>query len=177
MSLNTLVLNADYRPVSCYPLSTWSFERTMKNVLKNRVSVLETYDVELRSQNLTYRPPSVVALVSYVKRPARVPFTRLNLMIRDEFTCQYCGQKFEAKDLTFDHVVPRAAGGKSGWLNAALACTGCNSLKGHRVDIKPMRPPREPKPSEMLKLKHEQVRELHQSWMDYLYWSGALERD
>ncbi len=31
---NALVLNADYRPVSCYPLSTWSFERTMRNVLR-----------------------------------------------------------------------------------------------------------------------------------------------
>ena len=37
--LHALVLNADFRPLNCYPLSTWSFERTMRKVLSDRVVV------------------------------------------------------------------------------------------------------------------------------------------
>ncbi len=141
------------------------------------MTVLETYDVELRSPSITYSPPSVVALVSYVKRPLKVPFTRLNVFLRDDFRCQYCGETFEAKDLTFDHVVPRMAGGRNGFGNVVAACVPCNSAKGHRRDIRPMRPPREPDPGEMLKLRQGRTGMFHESWMDYLYWSGALEKD
>lgn len=176
-SLNALVLNADHRPVTRYPLSTWSMERTMSNVMRDKVIILEHYDVVLRSQRFEYRPPSVVALRSYVRRPERVPFTRLAVFLRDDFRCQYCGEKFESKDLTFDHVIPRCRGGRGGFENIVSACVCCNSRKGDRTDMRPIRPPREPRPDEMLKLRQLGSEKFHSSWMDYLYWSGALERD
>lgn len=170
-----LVLNADFSPVSAFPLSLWDFARTMRNVLKERVIVLESYDAVLRSAKLSYQPPSVVALKTYVRPPSGVPLTRMNLFLRDDFRCQYCGSKFPSEDLTFDHVVPRAAGGKSTWDNLSAACVTCNSRKGHRLDMRPLRKPRQPEAREMIRKRKLRPDNLHSSWHDYLYWSGVLE--
>lgn len=173
----TLVLNADFSPVSTFPLSIWDFARTMRNVLKERVIVLETYDAVLRSPSITYKPPSVVALKDYVTRPDRVPFTRMNLFLRDDFKCQYCGCKHPPEDLTFDHVIPRAEGGLTTWDNIVAACVPCNSRKGHRLDMKPIVAPRCPSARELSKKRQISKTGLHRSWLDYLYWSGVLEND
>lgn len=170
-----LVLNADFSPVSTFPLSQWGFERTMRNVLKERVIVLESYDAELRSPSMTYRPPSVVALKNYVARPDRVPFTRMNLFLRDDFRCQYCGEKHRPEDLTFDHVVPRTDGGLVSWTNIVAACVPCNSRKGHRRDLRPIRDPERPTSWTLRKKRRINTDNLHKTWLDYLYWSGLLE--
>jgi 5-methylcytosine-specific restriction endonuclease McrA len=172
-----LVLNADHMPMTRFPLSVWTFERTMRNVLKDRVVVLAEHDVELHSQSLTYRPPSVVALRSYVKRPEKVAFTRMNVFLRDGFRCQYCAGEFESKDLTFDHVVPRRDGGRTGFGNIVAACVPCNTRKGSRRDMTPLRPPRTPTIHEMSRLRKLRTENFHESWIDYLYWSVELERD
>lgn len=172
-----LVLNADWAPVTTYPLSVWSFERTMRNTLKNRVTVLETYDAVLRSPRITYVPPSVVVLKTQVKRPALVPFTRFNLFLRDCFTCQYCGEEYAPKDLTFDHVIPKSQGGPTNWENISTACVPCNLEKADKRTMRPRVPPRRPTSYEMLKKKAPPKDGLHKSWLDYLYWSGVLESD
>lgn len=170
-----LVLNADFSPVSIFPLSVWDFARTMRKVLKDRVIVLETYDTVLRSTNLTYAPPSVVALKNYVRQPDRVPFTRMNLFLRDDFKCQYCNTKLAPKDLTFDHVLPRSAGGGTNWHNIVAACVPCNTKKGSRRDMAPLRPPAPPRGRNLIRKRPPGG--LHHSWLDYLYWSGVLESD
>lgn len=172
-----LVLNADFAPVSTFPLSVWDFGRTMRNTLKERVTVLETYDVTLRSPSLEYQPPSVVALKRYIKRPNRVTFTRMNLFLRDDFRCQYCGEQHAPRDLTFDHVVPRRDGGGTSWDNIVAACVPCNSRKGHRRDMRPRVPPRAPSARELMRRRTPPKDSLHRSWLDYLYWSGVLETD
>jgi 5-methylcytosine-specific restriction enzyme A len=43
--------------------------------------------------------------------------------------CAYCGGKFAARDLTMDHVVPIARGGRSAKGNVVAACRKCNSDK------------------------------------------------
>jgi 5-methylcytosine-specific restriction endonuclease McrA len=172
-----LVLNADFAPISTYPLSVWDFQRTMRNTLKDRVTVLETYDAVLRSPSLRYRPPSVVALKRYVRRPSRAPFTRMNLFLRDDFRCQYCGGQHLPKDLTFDHVIPRCDGGGTNWENIVAACVPCNTRKGSRHDMRPMAVPCMPSAYDLIRRKTPETRNLHSSWMDYLYWSGVLESD
>jgi 5-methylcytosine-specific restriction endonuclease McrA len=170
-----LVLNADWAPIHSYPLSVWDFQRTMRKTLQERVIVLETYDVVLRSPTITYRPPSVVVLKTQVKRPALVPFTRMNLFLRDSFTCQYCGDEHAPGDLTFDHVIPKSQGGPTNWENISTACVACNLKKADRRDMRPRVPPRRPTSYEMLKKKAPPKEGLHKSWLDYLYWSGVLE--
>jgi 5-methylcytosine-specific restriction endonuclease McrA len=43
--------------------------------------------------------------------------------------CHYCGKKFKAAELTMDHIVPVARGGKSVKGNVVPACKACNASK------------------------------------------------
>jgi 5-methylcytosine-specific restriction endonuclease McrA len=104
-----LVLNADFRPLSYYPLSLWSWQDVIKAVWQERVEVIQTYDKVVRSPSLEYRLPSVIALKDFIAQDRAPAFTRFNLFLRDEFTCQYCGTG--GRDMTFDHVVPRSQAG------------------------------------------------------------------
>jgi len=171
-----LVLNADFSPVRIHPLSTWGFERVLRAVLRDRVVVLEEHDAELRSANLTYRPPSVIALRRYVRPQSVVPFNRMNIFLRDGFRCQYCGDQFDSRDLTFDHVIPRSRGGGTNFENIVSACAPCNSRKGSET-MRPLRPPRTPSPRELARSVPQDKTQLLKGWVDYLYWAGLLEQD
>lgn len=46
-----------------------------------------------------------------------------------EGICHYCGKKFPALELTMDHVVPLARGGKSNKGNVVVCCKTCNRDK------------------------------------------------
>src|ERR1700743_2534391 len=125
-----LVLNADHRPLSYFPLSLWSWQDTIKAVFLERVIILEEYDRIVHSPSFEMKLPSVVSLKTYVK-PARNPaFTRFNLFLRDRFECQYCG---DPEDLTFDHVMPRSRGGRTPWENGGPGGARCNLPKGGRL--------------------------------------------
>lgn len=172
-----LVLNADYRPLSYYPLSLWPWQETIKAVCLDRVQILAQYEAVVRSQRSEFRIPSVVVLKDFVKPQKRVAFTRFNLFLRDEFKCQYCGSK---GDLTFDHVVPRSKGGITSWENVVAACSPCNLKKGNKtlrqVGMRLMRKPVPPSAEEMQAHgRRFPPNHLHESWMDYLYWDAELE--
>lgn len=172
-----LVLNADYRPLSYYPLSLWTWQEAIKASFLDRVDIVAEYDAEVRSPSMTIRIPSVVVLREYV-RPARTAaFTRFNLFLRDEFTCQYCGAKGE---MTFDHVVPRSRGGRTTWENVVASCGTCNLRKGARslreAGMRLRKPPRRPTSDELRNLGRKfPPGYLHDSWMDYLYWDAVLD--
>ena len=85
-----LVLNADYQPLSYYPLSLWGWQDTIKAIFLDRVAVVSHYDRVIRSPGCEFRLPSVVALKQYVPQDRRPPFTRFNVFLRDRFACQYC---------------------------------------------------------------------------------------
>ncbi len=172
-----LVLNADYRPLSYYPLSLWHWQATIKAVFLDRVNIVDYYDRKIHSPTREFSLPSVVALKTYV-RPALYPaFTRFNVFLRDRFTCQYCGDR---DDLTFDHLIPRSKGGLTRWDNVVTACSPCNLKKGARyareIGMLPMQAPYRPTVYEL----HRNGRLfppnfLHDSWIDYLYWDSELE--
>ena len=172
-----LVLNADFRPLSYYPLSLWGWQDAIKAVFLDRVNIVSNYDRFVRSPTFEMQLPSVVSLKTYI-RPSRHPaFTRFNVFLRDRFTCQYCGCRDE---LTFDHVVPRSKGGTTTWENVVAACSPCNLRKGDKlprdVDMFPASAPFAPSINDL----HTNGRAfppnyLHESWMDYLYWDTELE--
>lgn len=175
---NALVLNADYSPKQIWPLSTWDFEHTMKKVLSGRVAVVAEYDAVLRSQSgFTYRPPSVVALKNYVKVPAKVPFNRSTILMRDGFECQYCGDSLNLSEMTLDHVVPRSKGGPTSYENIVSCCMACNTRKADKQHMRPRKAPKAPDPRALLKQHQGKIKALHQTWIDCLYWSGLLEQD
>ncbi|MEM8591098.1 MAG: HNH endonuclease [Pseudomonadota bacterium] len=172
-----LVLNADYRPLSYYPLSLWPWQDAIKAAWLERVDIVAEYDEWVRSPSISIRIPSVVVLKDYVKPQKRVAFTRFNLFLRDEFSCQYCGAK---GDLTFDHVVPRARGGVTSWENVVAACSRCNLKKGSRSlkqsGLSLLKPPRQPGAEELRNLGRKfPPGHLHESWMDFLYWDSELD--
>ncbi|MFC3126304.1 HNH endonuclease [Pseudoroseomonas globiformis] len=175
-----LVLNADFRPLSYFPLSLWSWQDAVKAVYLDRVSVLSEYDTEARSPRRAIRLPSVIALKEFIPAARRPAFTRFNVFLRDGFACVYCGQHHPTHDLTFDHVVPRSRGGRTSWDNVVTACGPCNLRKGSRlpreIRMFPRNTPRQPTSWEL----QENGRSfppnyLHESWRDYLYWDSELE--
>jgi 5-methylcytosine-specific restriction endonuclease McrA len=171
-----LVLNADFRPLSHFPLSTITWQDAVAAVVKDTVAVVAHYDRWVRSPSTRIQLPSVVALRSYLPMPSRVAFTRFNVFLRDRFRCQYCGDHFAAKDLTFEHVVPRSLGGKTAWNNIVAACDPCNVAKDDKLVMRPRSVPREPTPGELMAAKRcFPPNYLHETWLDYLYWSSELE--
>ncbi len=177
-SCPALVLNADYRPLSYYPLSLWAWQVSIKAVFLDRVNILSYYDRTVRSPSFEIQIPSVVSLKTYV-RSARYPaFTRFNVFLRDRFSCQYCGDGKE--DLTFDHVIPRSLGGMTTWENVVAACSKCNLAKGgeltHQAKMWPAQTPHRPTVHDL----HRNGRMfppnyLHESWQDFLYWDTELD--
>jgi 5-methylcytosine-specific restriction endonuclease McrA len=175
-----LVLNADYRPLSYFPLSTWSWQETIKAIFLDRVDVVSHYDRVIHSPAATHQLPSVVALRQYIPQNRRPPFTRFNVFLRDRFTCQYCAEGFAAQDLTFDHMVPRSRGGRTSWTNVVTACTRCNLVKSNRLPsesgLRPLTQPGVPTSFELQ--EHGRAYPpnfLHESWRDFLYWDTELE--
>ena len=172
-----LVLNADYTPLSYYPLSVWPWQTAIKAVFLERVDIVAHYERAVRSPTQSIQLPSVIALRQYVKPSAHPAFTRFNLFLRDRFACQYCGT---TSDLTFDHVVPRAQGGRTTWENVSTACAPCNLRKGGRTPRQAhmvlTEPPYRPTSWQL----QENGRSfppgyLHDSWRDWLYWDVELE--
>ncbi|PZO86948.1 MAG: HNH endonuclease [Micavibrio aeruginosavorus] len=177
-----LVLNADFRPLSYYPLSVWPWQEAVKALFRDSVTVLSEYDRVVRSPGLELKLPSVLALKEYVRADRKPAFTRFNVFLRDEWHCQYCGEPFRTNDLTFDHVIPRSRGGKTSWTNIVTACRCCNTIKGHKLPRDcGMFPITEPVQPDIFELQ-EKGRKfppnfLHKSWGDFLYWDSELESE
>jgi 5-methylcytosine-specific restriction endonuclease McrA len=176
----TLVLNADFRPLSYYPLSLCSWQDAVKSVFLKRVSIIESYEKEVHSPSITFRLPSVIALKDYVMLQRKPAFTRFNVFLRDNFTCQYCHHRHQANELTFDHLIPRCLNGKTSWSNVVSACTNCNLKKGRRLlkftDMKLLREPIRPTSIQLQNNgRNFPPNFLHESWRDYLYWDTELQ--
>ena len=172
-----LVLNADFRPLSYYPLSIWCWQDAVKSVFLNRVSIVSNYKRKIRSPSFEMNLPSVIALKSFIQPSKNPNFTRFNVFLRDKFSCQYCGDR---KDLTFDHLLPKSRGGLTDWNNVITACSSCNVRKGGKLykdcDLKLANKPYAPTVEDL----HRNGRNfppnfLHESWMDYLYWDIELQ--
>ena len=180
-SCPALVLNADFRPLSYFPLSLWSWQEAVKAVVAERVNVVSVYSQRIHSPSAEMSLPSVISLKEYIPTSRRPAFTRFNVFLRDRFACQYCGEPFPTHDLTFDHVIPRSRGGRTTWENVVTACSPCNLVKGnhlpHQAHMYPLVRPAEP--TSFLLQEHGRAfppNYLHESWRDFLYWDSELEQ-
>lgn len=172
-----LLLNATFEP-----LKVIDWKRAIRLLTLGKVEVLEQYEQEIRAVTFAIKLPSVLRLLRFVRyRKRDIKFSRLNIYARDEFRCQYCGHKFETQDLTFDHVVPKRHGGRTEWINIVTCCHRCNRAKGGRAmkeagkeaGLKLLRKPVKPDwvPFIMITIG---VRNVPDSWRDYLYWNIEL---
>jgi len=180
-SCPALVLNADYRPLSYFPLSLWSWQDAVKAVFLGRVTILSEYDRCVHSSSFEMRLPSVIALKEYIAQSRFPAFTRFNVFLRDGFSCQYCSKHAYTSELTFDHLIPRAMGGRTTWTNVVTACGSCNMHKGSRLPeqcgMHPRRLPWRPTSFDLQESGRAfPPNYLHESWRDYLYWDTELEQ-
>jgi 5-methylcytosine-specific restriction endonuclease McrA len=122
----SLVLNASYEP-----LGVVSWKRAVCLVLDDHADLVEADEAVVRSPSITLPLPSVIRLRQMVHAPRRrsVPVSRRAVFARDEYRCQYCGDRADS----IDHVVPRSRGGLDVWDNLAAACRPCNTRKRDRT--------------------------------------------
>lgn len=146
----TVVLNADFTY-----LNTVTWKKAMKMLIKEKAEVLKEAERKIHSvSSVMYRVPLVLRLVRLVKvvYNNKVPWSRRNVFIRDNFTCQYCGTKYSKLEL--EHVVPVSRGGKTSFENCVASCKRCNNRKGNKtpeeVGMKLLKRPHEPTIMEFL---------------------------
>lgn len=179
-SCPALVLNADFRPLNYFPLSLWAWQDTVKAVFLNRVNVISEYHRVVHSPSWEINLPSVISLKEYVQLARRPAFTRFNVFLRDQFTCQYCDGEFPTQELTFDHIVPRSRGGRTEWTNVVAACSTCNLKKANKLlleaRMKIKRKPVRPSNYQLQEIgRGFPPNYLHESWRDFLYWDSELD--
>jgi 5-methylcytosine-specific restriction endonuclease McrA len=161
----TLLLNASYEPLRVIP-----WHRAITLALLEKADILETYDGEtIRSAHAEFAWPAVARLRQRVSwRNKGVRFSRLNVYRRDDFTCQFCGQRHAPSDLTFDHVVPKSQGGQTCWSNITTACVPCNQRKANRTPKQAgmalLSEPKEPKWFQRDLVSHSE-----KAWEPYLW--------
>jgi 5-methylcytosine-specific restriction endonuclease McrA len=137
-----LVLNATYEPIN-----VTAVRRALVLILKGVATAEEDDGSFIHAARFAVRIPSVIRLLEFRRIPYQTrALSRKNLLLRDRYTCQFCGSAFPAHELTLDHVIPRSRGGHTDWDNLVACCHKCNNLKGDRLPeeagLKLLRPPR-----------------------------------
>lgn len=132
------------------PHKVVSWQTAVVLTVLGKAEVIEEYDDPIVAPSLTMRTPAVVRLKRTMGGQKRgVKFSRINVFTRDDFRCQYCGSRKAPRELSYDHVTPRAHGGKTDWENIVTACYPCNSKKSGRTPdqagMKLLRAPVRPK--------------------------------
>src|SRR5215470_8952249 len=125
MNGRVLVLNSTYEPIN-----VCTTRRAIVLVMKGIARTEERHDRVYHSARMQLPVPSVIRLTEYVHIPfERKSLSRKNILLRDHYTCQYCGHVYPTAELTLDHVVPKSRGGGSGWDNLVTCCKRCNNRK------------------------------------------------
>ena len=171
-----LLLNASYEP-----LKVVHWQKAVTLWCQGKVEVIAVHDREVRAVSFSFKLPSVIRLLRFVKIKRRfdyVPFTRPTLYARDNDDRQYCDRAIPTSELTFDHVVPVAQGGRKDWENIVTCCVGCNRKKGGRTPaeagMRLQRHPRRPDSAPAIRITIG-IRNAPESWRDYLYWNMELD--
>lgn len=169
MNGRVLVLNSTYEPIN-----VCTTRRAIILILKGLARAEERHEKLYHSARSSLPMPSVIRLMDYKHIPfERKSLSRKNILLRDHYTCQYCGKVFSPGELTLDHVVPRSRGGSSNWDNLVACCKRCNNRKGNKL----------PEEADMKLLKRPQSFSLHvnrqimrylgrtdEAWRKYLFY-------
>jgi 5-methylcytosine-specific restriction endonuclease McrA len=189
MSTRTLVLDQGYQP---HRIISW--QRAVSLFFQEKCEIIETYDEDLMTPEQASRAeecgwtvvlkvPAVVRLLSRVRRKKAVRFSRLNILTRDDWTCQYCGVRHfgQPKKLNYDHVIPRSRGGRTVWENIVTSCIPCNSKKDNRTPQEAgmhlRKQPYKPRSLPVAAFHIDTSGGLPSAWRDYIFWRGELEQD
>ena len=180
----TLILNSDGQPLSQVPLSVITWQNAIRLVFQGKATVLKSYDDwKVRSQHLEMNVPSIIIMSEQAKWSKNLKYSRANVYLRDNFTCQLqitgrCRDlhgKVKVTELTLDHILPKSFGGKTSWMNVCTSCKDCNSEKGNDASIVPRKKPHKPTYYEILaKRKALPIHIRDAEWRYYLNWPDEL---
>ncbi len=154
-----------------------SWQKAIILWFQGKVEIVEHHEIFVRSVSTVFKLPSVIRLKTFVKSRHRphVRFSRENIYLRDDHSCQYCYKRHPLKELTLDHVIPVSKGGPKSWLNVVTACRDCNQRKRNRTpeqaEMPLLKPPAVPRwlPTNDIQITFDGV---PQSWLIYL---GQIE--
>ena len=168
--MRCLVLNSSYEF-----LGFTDYRGAICAKITGKAIVMEEYDQIIHSPSIEMRVPAVIRLKHYVRvaydKVARVSYTKRNVHLRDDYTCQYCTDKKIPSKLGIDHIMPESRGGQSTWENTVSACHPCNSDKDNKTPeeagMRLIRIPSKPRGfKEIIRIK---IGEIHDLWVKYLY--------
>ena len=123
-----LILNQSYEYLA---ITDWFKAICLE--MEAKATALGYYPDIARSQYQEFKIPSVLVIEYYVNKKRRGNFNNVckrNLLIRDNFRCQYCDTKLTIGTCTVDHVIPRVRGGLNTLENTVSCCKVCNNIKG-----------------------------------------------
>src|SRR4029077_2316661 len=112
------------------------WQKAIALLWQGKVEVLEVYDREIHAVSISIKLPSVMRLLKLVRLKdvhRAVKFSRINIFTRDGYACQYCRHKFRTEELTFDHVIPIAKGGRKTGTRIVTPSGGCSNKKSGRT--------------------------------------------
>jgi len=157
---NVAVLNSDFTYIG---MITW--ERSIVLLYQGKAEAVKDTDTTIYNTDKTiwYIVPRVIRLISFVKSlyKNKIPYSKRNIFVRDKHSCQYCGRKMDVKDCTVDHIVPKALGGRSSWINCVCSCKSCNNIKGDKdlshTGMKLRSVPKQPTAADFIRLRSKHL--------------------
>lgn len=150
-----LLLDCNFQPINFIPL-----KKALKLICKERVEVVKATDVEIH-KGIFF--PKVLRLLRSISNhfKRQIKWTKGNVFMRDNYECQYCGEKLAKGQCTLDHIIPVSKGGKNRWENSVCACKKCNSEKGnnfnHEIGYKLRKTPKAPTILDLICIKFKDL--------------------
>lgn len=163
--ISVLKLDSSFKPIEII-----SWEEAVVLTWLNKAWAVEYTDKWVHSAKKAFQIPSVIVLFKYIdEKFFTLPCTRKNILIRDEYQCQYCANHFKESDLTVDHVIPRSKGGKIVWNNVVTACKPCNQRKRDLLlEFSPVKLIRQPKKPSYRSIIKKRLGKVNWRWEEYL---------
>jgi 5-methylcytosine-specific restriction endonuclease McrA len=164
--VKTLLLDKLYKPIAFL-----SLKKMTRLVMTNKAEVIVEWPNVPFYKGMNY--PAIIRLdgpKAYIRKKPVIPrFNFKGIFRRDRFYCQYTGVVLHPSQLTVDHIIPKARGGKSTWENCVTASLTVNANKGNRTPeeagLKLLAKPIAPK--DPLALEYSVIPNPHPDWADY----------
>lgn len=164
--MKTLLVDCNY-----FPVKVISWQKAITLLYQGKAQSLIDYsELRIHSQTISFALPKILKLNGKHRLLFTIKFTRENVFYRDNYTCQYCGERLKENQLTFDHVIPASKGGPTTWQNVVTACKPCNFKKGptllENTNLRLLKKPVVPKwsPELVIKLHDDDPLE----WFEFL---------
>jgi len=126
-----IVLNCDYTFIN-----TVSLKKAIKYIVSDKVEVVKSAPDLFKNSEGTVciKIPLIVRLIKMIRSiyKSRVPYSKRNIFVRDNYVCQYCSKKLKT-NLSVDHIIPSSRGGKTNFENCVTACKPCNNKKDNKT--------------------------------------------